>query len=205
MTKSEVAKLVAVMLAAYPNTKTLPDKPSADGQPATFGTSAAYERMLADLEYPVANAAVEQLIATSPRFMPTIAEIRERCLALARGEVRAGGEAWGSVHKAIRGAGRYRTPGVDFVFADPVASEAVAALNWVELCDSENPVADRARFIALYARLAVTHRRSQLSDSLPAMQRFRALQAVQAKELESGPQPIGKLLQFAVPALDGDA
>jgi hypothetical protein len=171
VTKSEVAKLVAVMAAAFPNAKVTPE------------TSSVYERMLADLEYPAANAAVERLLATC-KFLPTVAEIRESALTLTSGEVRAGGEAWGDVLRLI---GRYGARRYDdgwrasSVIEDPVAAECVQALGWVNLCDSEDQTADRARFIQLYEQLAAKHRRKQLSESLPAMQRYRALESARSE------------------------
>jgi hypothetical protein len=162
MTKGEAAKLVAVLLAAYPAAK------------STASTSEVYERMLADLDYPTANAAVERLLATS-RFMPSIAEIREACMDLQHGERVAGGEAWGNVLRAIGRWGVYRTPGQDFQFQDPVAARCVAALGWQNLCNSENQHADRARFIELYDRLAVSERKEQNAGALPAAQRLRVL------------------------------
>ncbi len=171
MTESEVAKLVAVLIAAFPGTR------------AGDETSAVYEGMLLDLDATVANAAVAQLVATKPAFMPSIAEIRERCASLTTGEIRAGGEGWGSVQKAIKRAGRYRVPGQDFTFVDPVVAEAVDAMGWVELCDSENATADRARFIELYDHLATRARRALLSECLPAMRHLRALQAANAPQL----------------------
>lgn len=168
MTQAEAAKLVAVMLAAFPQSK------------ATAQTSQVYERMLADLDYPSANAAVERLLATA-RFMPSIAEIRETAMAITVGEQKPGGEAWGVVLKAIAHEGYMRVPGRDFVFSDPVTARCVAAMGWENLCNSENSHADRARFTDLYDRLAVQERRKQLSEGLPAMQRFRTLQAAQAE------------------------
>lgn len=167
VTAAECAKLVAVLVATYPNAR------------VNALTSEAYERMLADLDYPSANAAVEKLLATS-RFMPTIAEIREGVLALANGERRPGGEAWGEVHRLISrfGARRY-DEGIPPPMADEVSRQVVDALGWSNLCDSENQVADRARFIELYDRLALTHRNRQLSESLPAMQRYKALRSSQ--------------------------
>lgn len=195
MTSLEIRKLVTVMVAAYPATKAQDD------------TVSVYERMLSDLDYPAANAAVEQLLATS-KWMPTVAEIRDRVVSLTTGEVRAGGEAWGSVLKAVSRCGRYRTPGVDFEFSDPVTREAVAAFGWQNLCDSENAIADRARFVELYDQLAVKYRRLQLSEDLPAMQRFRALQAGREvdrdqRNLEGSPaRSIGELIRGALPSGD---
>ncbi len=194
MTKPEVAKLVAVLMASYPNNK------------FTTETSHIYERMLADLDYPAASAAVEQLLASS-KWIPTVAEIRERVVSLHRGEVLVGGEAWGLVLEAIGRYGRYRVPGVDFQFSDATTAECVSALNWRELCDSENPQADRARFVELYDRLAARNRRAQLTDGLPATKRFRELQAQQsARALSQGEpdepqaQTMGTLLKLVLKA-----
>ena len=151
MRKSEVAQLVAMLIASFPSSK------------ASDGTSAVYERMLLDLDHGAALDAIERLIATS-RFLPTIAEIREAALAVTVGEVKRGGEAWGEVQRLLAryGAKRYdmgwRAP-----IADPIAAHVVAALGWVALCDSENQVADRARFIDLYDELAARARRGQVA------------------------------------------
>lgn len=183
MNTLEAKKLIAVLIAAFPGK-------------ATDATVQIYERMLGDLEYVAANAAVERLLATA-KFLPTIAEIREATLTVHAGEIRPGAEAWGEVLRAIARYGRNRTPGDDFQFSDPVTAECVAALKWRELCDSENQVADRARFVELYDKLAAQNRRAQLSESLPALQRFRALQAQQHERLIEGEaKPIGKLLPF---------
>jgi hypothetical protein len=190
MTESQVARLVGVLMAAYPSSR------------ATAETSAVYERMLMDLDHAAANAAVERLLATA-KFMPTVAEIRESTMLLSVGERKPGGQAWGGVLKAIRGEGVYRRPGKDFVFSDRVAARCVDALGWDELCNSENITADRARFIELYDQLAVQDRQRQLSDSLPAMTRFRAIEAARTAELEDRSKTstpataaIGKVLQI---------
>ena len=162
MTDVEVRKLVAVLMGAFPAIRTAPN------------TAAVFERMLCDLDYAAANAAIERLLATS-RFMPSVAEIREATLALTAGEQRPGGDGWGDVLDAVSRFGIYRVPGADFQFEDSVVAHCVRQLGWEEICNSENQVADRARFIELYERHAKIDRQRQLSDSLPAMQRFRAL------------------------------
>lgn len=190
MTELQIKKLVAILVAAFPAGK------------FTSDTVAIYERMLGDLDYALAQAAVERLLATA-KFLPTVAEIREAALTLSAGETRPGGEAWGEVLRAIGRYGYMRTPGVDFQFTDPVILECVRAMTWRELCDSENQEADRARFTELYDRLAKHHRSRQLSEGLPAMQRFRQLQAAQKAELEPGAVPIGKLVQLVLKQGDG--
>jgi hypothetical protein len=184
VTDAETAKLVAILLAAYPHARVHPQ------------TSAAYERMLRDLSSPVAAAAVQRLIATS-KYLPTIAEIREVAASLTVGEVAAGGEAWGQVLRAIRRYGAYRQPGEDFAL-DPLALRCVRALGWTDLCTSENAVADRARFIELYDRLAATERREQVAGHLPAVARLRELQAEQ-----QGPEQGADLIAQVAAALTG--
>ncbi len=163
MTRSESAKLVACLLAAFPSTR------------ATTATSEVYERMLADLDYLVANAAVERLLATS-RFMPSISEIRGACLDLTHGTMRAGGEAWGDMLKAVSRWGSYRTPGADFQFQDPLVAKCVASMGWSNLCLSENQVADRSRFIALYDELAKHEGVNRNVAQLPSAKAAKALQ-----------------------------
>lgn len=189
MTELQGKKLVASLIAAYPTSKITDD------------SAAVYTRMLLDLDYETASAAIARLVATS-KFPPSIAEIREATLTLNVGEQRPGGEAWGEVLKAIGRYGYMRMPGADFQFDDPVVAECVAALKWRELCDSENQEADRARFIDLYDKLAGQQRRKQLSEGLPAMQRFRALLAAsEQKRLTRTDEPmaIGSLLKLSAP------
>jgi len=173
MTDLEVNKLVSVLLAAFPSSK------------ATLGTSMSYESMLADLDYAVANAAIERLLATS-KFLPTIAEIRDACLVLQTGDKMPGGQAWGLVLSAIKRFGSYRQPGVDFDFQDPLVLRCVLMLGWQELCQSENSVADRARFTELYEDLSDSYRVNTLAEGLPAQARLRAARP----ELPAG-KPLG--------------
>jgi len=134
MTNSEVAKLVAMLLQAYPQ--------------AQFGpaSSAMYERMLVQLDAAAALAAVEQIIRTS-KFMPTISEIREAAALQMHGPKRLGAEAWADVNKAVRFVGSYNPPPK---FEDPIVGRCVAMMGWESLCRSTNDAADRARFIDLY-------------------------------------------------------
>jgi hypothetical protein len=62
MTKAEVSKLVAVLMACYPAMQFPP------------GTIAAYEQFLGELELERAQAAVAKIVRTS-KFMPSIAEV----------------------------------------------------------------------------------------------------------------------------------
>lgn len=161
MTRPEAAKLVAVIMAACPAQSS-----KLDGGRASAMVD-AYEALLGDLTYEQVNAAVRVLLQTRS-WMPSVADIRTTVLELMRGPVRAGGDAWGTVLNAIKREGAYRTPGSDFMFRDPVLARCVNALGWQELCLSENPTADRARFIELYDKLAQQDRKEATSPLLAA-------------------------------------
>jgi len=54
------------------------------------------------------------------------------------------------VSAAMRKWGRSRPPGINFTFEDPIAARVVKALNWGDMCASQNPDHIRARFIEAY-------------------------------------------------------
>ena len=168
MNRSEAGRLVAVLVSAYPQQGA---KLDAERVRLMIDTFAA---LLGDLGYEQANAALTVLIQTRT-WMPSVAEIRGAALELARGAVRPGGEAWGGVLRAIAAEGAYRSPGSDFAFADPITAHCVAALGWQNLCSSENPVADRARFIELYDQTAAQSRRDLQSPALAAAKEQRRI------------------------------
>lgn len=157
MKKSEVAELVMMILAAYPNART------------TASTSQVYETMLADLEADRARAAVHRLIASS-RFMPTVAEIRAAATELEHGAVRSGADAWLDVVEQIRREGYCGVPR----FADPVVAALVQRWGWRALCFGDG-VSDRARFIEAYDALTQRERAGLVASvALPEGRAARA-------------------------------
>lgn len=178
MTEAQVRDLIVKMTAALPRDWSFLTK---EQQGAT---EAIYVRMLTDLPWFAARAAVESLLSTA-KNMPTIAEVRAATLNAMHGNVRAGGDGWGDVRKAISRYGMNRSP----EFIDPVVERVVRALGWRELCQSENDVSDRARFIELYDRFARDQRHEANVSQLPAAQRLRAIQAAQP-QIASGAQRV---------------
>lgn len=168
MNRQEAAKLVAVVIASCPAQSSRLD------EKRTTAMVDAFESLLGDLTYEQANAALRVLLQTRP-YMPAVADIRATALEIARGPIRAGGDAWGGVLAAIKAEGAWRNPGTDFVFRDPVTARCVAALGWQELCLSENTIADRARFIDMYDKLAAQSQREAQSPSLAAARDAREL------------------------------
>ena len=156
----EVTKLIGVMAAAYPNTQ------------IADATVQVYVSMLKDLEIGVLTPAIQQAMAES-EFLPTIARIREKAIALTQPEHVSSLEAWGIVKKAMQQVGFYRSP----EFADPLIAKAVDCIGWQTLCSSENEPADRAHFSKVYESLV----RREIDDArmLPEVrqiqQKVRAL------------------------------
>lgn len=125
------------LVAAYPNSQ------------ATVETIAVYDRLLSDIPPDDLQTVVDQSIAEC-KFLPTVAELRERFHALTRtlGQPSAS-EAWGDVMAQIRAVGYIGTP----YFANDVTAQVVRHLGWRDLCASENAVADRAHFMRMYDQL----------------------------------------------------
>lgn len=135
-TKAEIAKLVGVMAAAYPNTQ------------VTDATVEVYITMLQDIPLNVLTASVQQCMAES-EFLPTVAKLREKAIALTSPATMESLQAWGEVLKEMSRAGFYRSPSFD----DPLIAKAVDCIGWRTLCSSENQAADRAHFAKVYEGL----------------------------------------------------
>jgi len=155
VTKSESAEIVRMLIAAYPHTKFVD----------VVRSSTVYQAGLADLDREVCHRAVVRLIGTA-KFLPTIAEIREACVTENHGLRRPAGDAWGDVVAAMKryGAKRYDLDWKGPVFDDLLVARCVKAFSWVDLCSSENTVADRARFIQLYEQYAQNERTAAQVD-----------------------------------------
>ncbi|MFA5186374.1 MAG: hypothetical protein WC551_07865 [Patescibacteria group bacterium] len=146
MLKSEVGKLVQMLMAAYPNSKADPK------------TAAVYEMALTDLDLVKAQRAVLRLLSTT-KFLPTISEIREAATALDIGPRRSGAEAWCDVMKQIDDEGAYGTPSFD----DPIVADIVKQWGWRRLCFEGSLESDRARFIETYEAIASRRREDAVS------------------------------------------
>lgn len=153
MTKIEAMKLAAMLIAAWPHTKALPQ------------TVEVYEMGILHLDQAVALKTFHRMLATR-NYLPSVAEFLHAAAEIERGPVRAGGEGWGEVRRAIGRYGVYRVPGKDFSFADDTVTRCVDALGWANLCNSENESADRARFIELYDKLAKGSRTEHVAAQL---------------------------------------
>lgn len=184
MTKSEAAKLVAMLLASFPNSQ------------VSEKTAEVYEHMLSDLDFGLVQRAVARLVGTED-FLPSIAKIRRTATELQRGPVRPGGDAWGEVLEQTREVGYCGTP----TFEDSIVEYIVGLWGWREICLAEGP-ADRARFIELYDRLAKERRVDEVSGvplprRLPgASEEPKALTHEAGSERAAQPNVVGLVRQI---------
>lgn len=119
----------------------------------------AYHAALRDLDFDVAQMAVERVIATSD-FFPRPAAIRKAIAEIAESDTDDAVSAWGAVLAAVRRFGRYREPDA-LASLEPRTRAACEAVGFIAICDSTLPAAERKAFVSAYessTRQAFTNR-----------------------------------------------
>lgn len=165
-TKARIVEMLTAAATLFPNSE------------VGYSNYKAYATMLCDIPLPLLTAAIDQC-AAEVKFYPSVAEIREKALALTTRTEISGMEAWAIVIEALQryGYNRPRPP-----FEDPLIDQAIKFFGgWLELCNSENVVADRAHFAKIYDQLV--QRKIQDARLLPSARLIK--QSVQ-KELTNG-------------------
>lgn len=152
MDKQQFATIAIGIKSAYPASKILEDGASMD----------FWYMMLKDIPYEVAENAVMEHICTSV-YPPNIAEIRKLCMERCRQPVLSFDDAWGVVQKAMSMYGSWRTEEA-YRTMDALTLSVVKNIGWTRMCQSENPVADRANFREAYEAKA---QKLQSSNCLP--------------------------------------
>jgi hypothetical protein len=150
---TQVAKIMAALAASYPTFNL---------QKATID---AYARLLADVDANALATAADQAAAES-KFFPTIAELRERALAI-RGAINGWPDAAEVFQSAVRQAG---SRGYDSFDATTWPSEAIRDFVktwWRDICytDEDNLPTIRAQFRDSYNARA--RRADQRARNLP--------------------------------------
>lgn len=194
MTDIEATKLVAMLFATFPSGKVeLRKQP--DGTPTPGGgTAGMYARLLRDLDYELAVAAIARVAATFKfgNMLPTVAEIREAAASLAVGSVQPGAVAFGAVLGLLRSTKEHRgyhtadppPRAVVEKFAGPLGWQALQAIGgWRAVCTAEeNDPAPRSQFVRVYDALAANDRRDVVSNTLPAVASYLALRGDDARQ-----------------------
>ena len=122
--------------------------------------------LLKDMDGQLLRAAALQHVATS-KWFPTVAELREAAADIVNPNHMTAMEAWGEVARQIMAIGSYGRP----QFSNPVIDRIVSDMGWTNLCMSEMPGADRARFIEAYKALALREKRETME--LPQVAEIR--------------------------------
>jgi hypothetical protein len=167
-----IAEIMLILHTAYPHYRGKKD------------TARIYAELLADIPDDLLIAGAKAY-ATSGKFFPSVAELREAAFDLqarARG-IPSAAEAWGEVMHQVRNVGSWGKP----QFSTPLVYNAVDALGgWACLCASDNNVADRAHFLKIYDSL---HERSRADVAmLPEVRGVIAelAEKMRMPELENG-------------------
>ena len=131
------------------------------GQAKDTARAAIYREYLDDLSPAEVADAVAHALQSGGRFLPTISELRAY-IAESKCDLPDADVAWGEVLRAVSRWGRYRIP----QWSSPAMAEAVEAVGWQAICDSENQDVTRAHFARAYraTRVRALHE-VQVSDA----------------------------------------
>lgn len=170
MTLKEAANLVAWAVANFPALQERDMRPTAE----------LWARVLSDIPYDVAEAALLQVL-TGARYFPSVAEIRQAAVNLMRGQAPAAVDAWGEVQAAIRRYGYYREAEA-LTSMSPEVAHVVRAIGWQEICASQEPDVVRGQFRRAYEEY-VTRRQAEavMPDEVKRL-REAALKALPKEE-----------------------
>lgn len=194
MTDIEANKLVAMLFATFPGAKVEPRRQPDGSATPGGGTSGVYARLLRDLDYDLAVAAVARVAATFKfsNLLPTVAEIRDAAAELSVGQVEPGGTAWGAVIGLLRPTKQHRgyhandPPDQAVVerYAGPLGWRALQAIGgWRALCSAdEGDPAPRSQFVRAYDAMAANARREDVSRTLPAVANYLAMHGAAARQ-----------------------
>lgn len=150
MTKKEFIAFALALKTYYPKEPIMPNDPATE----------LWFKQLKDLPYDVASAALNTWVATQ-KWIPTIADIREKAYEIMQNEMPDWSAGWERVVKCI-GAYGYNRQDEALESMDEITRQCVKRLGWRDLCMSENPVADRANFRKIYESIAEREKQQKM-------------------------------------------
>lgn len=170
MTKAEFSKISMAIKTYYPKETLLPNQQAMD----------LWFFQLQDIPFDVAELAVNKWVATN-RWSPSISDLREMAQSIMQGNTPDWGEAWLEVNNAIARFGHYREREA-LESMSPLARQTAERLGFQNLCLSDNPVADRAKFENIFNQLAERQsKENRLPDNLRLL-----ISQVNTKMIEGG-------------------
>ena len=132
-------------------------------QPTFIADADAFDmwyELLKDLPYQAVSLAASTHMARSP-YPPTIADLREICMESADMAQMSVDDAWGMVLKAVRTYGYMREAEALESFPEPCRT-VVKNIGWQNICQSENPVAERAFFRDSYGAKSAARKKENV-------------------------------------------
>lgn len=149
MTKADAARLVAIVVTAYPNYDKFRDAE------AVKATVSLWAMMFANDEGGLVGLAVQKHIATS-KWPPSVAEIRELMLELKSPDLIPPDKAWLAVSDLLYSKGEYNHGNLQSQLP-PLVARAVESIGWGNLyemhrsyCRGGRPGMDRVAFMQQY-------------------------------------------------------
>lgn len=138
MQMAEFSTIASALHSAYGRNNVMPDESSLS----------LWYGMLKDIDYGICRNAVTQLISQN-KFVPTIAEIRDKCATITTEQLPEWDEAWGMVLMAVRRYGYMNELNALESLPDAVRS-VVKRMGYQNICQSENIGVERANFREAY-------------------------------------------------------
>ena len=149
MTKADAARLVAIVVTAYPNYDKFRDAE------AVKATVSLWAMMFADDEGGLVGLAVQKHIATN-KWPPSVAEIRELMLELKSPDLIPPDKAWLAVSDLLYSQGEHNYGNLQRQLP-PLVARAVESIGWGNLyemhrsyCRGGKPGMDRVAFMQQY-------------------------------------------------------
>jgi len=186
-TEREVGRLITAVMPLFANYK-----PPANDDDA-LALVKAWHMVIGHLEPDVLSGALRAAV-TRTQFFPTPSLVLECAVELTTAPKRTGLEAWNEVQQAIAEHGVYHPPNGaqygDFkndywTFSDPLLNKLVDGPKaWVELCMSENQIADRARIIDSYEK--AQQRAGEQARLTPDLVKLQSGKRAEALQLMAG-------------------
>lgn len=157
MNASDITTVLGVVKTIWPNTR---------WEAAAPVVARIWFAQVGDLPLDATEAVLLEFDTRGERFAPSPGTLRRAVLDHLEPDTTPGlDEAWLEVRDGIRRWG-WCSKAAQRHWSHPSVEAAVTAFGWQELCESENPVADRAHFARYYEAAS---RRNRPSRSTPAV------------------------------------
>lgn len=176
MDKKEFSTFAMALKTFYPREPLLPNQQAME----------LWFRELQDIPAQVAEMALRKWVSTN-KWSPSIADIREMASGIVNGDPMSWGESWEKALNAVRKFGSYNK-GAALDSLDPITRKCVESIGYMELCMSENIMADRAHYQRIFE---VFSKREQTNQRIAAPL-LEAISHLQLKDVDGQRLQLGK-------------